>query len=37
MFLGIEREVDLVIENNEGADIDNIVDKIIEKVGTCID
>ena len=37
MFLGLEREVDLVIENNEGTDIGDIVDKIIEKVGICID
>lgn len=32
MFLGIDSEVDMVIENNEGDDIENIVDKIIKGV-----
>ena len=30
MFLGLEREVNLVVDNNEGVNIDNIVKKILE-------
>lgn len=32
MFLGIENEVDLVVENNEGTDIDKLVIDIMAKV-----
>ena len=32
MFLGIEREVNMVIENNEGDDIETIVQKIIKDI-----
>lgn len=32
MFLGLEREVDLEIFNNEGDDISNIVEHILEKI-----
>lgn len=32
MFLGLEKEVDLVVHNNENADVNNIVRKIINGV-----
>lgn len=32
MFLGIEREVNMVIENNEGDDIQTVVNKIIKNI-----
>ncbi len=30
MFLGLEREVNLVVENNEGTDINDVVNEILE-------
>lgn len=31
MFLGLEKEVDLIVDNNEGIDIENVVDKILDE------
>lgn len=30
MFLGLEREVNFVVDNNEGTDINDIVKEILE-------
>lgn len=30
MFLGLEREVNLVVDNNEGTDIKDVVKEILE-------
>ena len=32
MFLGLEREVNLIVENNEGTDIDDLVEIILNEV-----
>ena len=31
MFLGLEREVNLVVDNNEGTDINDVIKEILEK------
>lgn len=33
MFLGIDREVDFIVNNNEGTDINDVVEEIINKFG----
>lgn len=33
MFLGMEKEVDLVVDNNEGTNVNDVVEKILQQVG----